>query len=354
MIVSWSRTESAADAGDGPSANRRGADYAPAAAPERQPALATLLPTRIGSLAGIAVGMLAVAAAATGPSLAEVVLKQPLITDGGRFARTLTAVRSCVDLNAPGSVAAWTSQIMLVAAAAVAWSVRGMRRHRRDDYNGRFRAWGWMAALLVIGSLTAVVPLGSCLAAFMVDVTGLNLGPGGLGWWIAVSTLALGAVSLWAVLPLHERLGTSLWLGGSAMLWALAMGCTWAMATGGGNLRITIVGRAAWTFAAATAVVAMLAAARSVIREIRGEAAAPAARRTKTQKPAPSRPVAEDAAEADDDREEQGNADEPVVFVESAEPAEFTDGSDELSEGQKLTKAERKRLKRMARLQQAG
>jgi hypothetical protein len=43
------------------------------------------------------------------------------------------------------------------------------------------------------------------------------------------------------------------------------------------------------------------------------------------------------------------------VFVESSDSADFTDGSEEdLPTGRKLTKAERKRLKRMARLQQAG
>ncbi len=352
MIVSWSRTASAADAGDGAATDRRGADYAPAAAPERQPALAAFLPTGIGGLAGVTAGILTIAAMMTGPGLAEMVLGRPLFTDGGRFARTLAALRGCFDLTAPGSLAAWTSQILLLAAALVAWAVRGMRRHRRDDYNGRFRAWGWMAAMLVIGSLTAVAPLGTCLAAFIVDASGVSFGPGGLGWWIAVATIAVGAVSLWAVLPLHERLGTALWLGTSAILWATSLGCTWIAATSAGSLGITLVGQAAWTFATATALVAMLAAARSVIREIRGEAVS-AARRPKKQ--APSKPLVEDAAEADDESEEPGFAEEPVVFVESSDSADFTDGSEEdLPTGRKLTKAERKRLKRMARLQQAG
>ena len=168
-----------------------------------------------------------------------------------------------------------------------------------------------------------------------------------------MATVALGAVSLWAVLPLHERLGTSLWLGTSAVLWAITLGCTWVAATGTGSLRIALVGQAAWTFAAATVLVAMLAAARSVIREIRGEAATAVARRPK--KSALSKPVAEDGAEADDESDDGVAAEEPMVFVESSDSAEFTDGSEEdLSAGRKLTKAERKRLKRMARLQQAG
>jgi hypothetical protein len=38
---------------------------------------------------------------------------------------------------------------LLAIAATVALVVRAMRRHRRDDYRGRYRAWGWLAGLLV-------------------------------------------------------------------------------------------------------------------------------------------------------------------------------------------------------------
>jgi hypothetical protein len=362
MIVSWSRTASSADDSTTGVDGRRGAEYAPAAAPERQPGLATVLPTGIGGLALAACGILLLAVAAVGPSLAEMLLERPLITPGGRFASTLTAIRGAFDLNAAGSLAGWTSHILLVTAAAVAWAVRGMRRHRRDDYNGRFRAWGWMAAFLLVASLVGQVPLGGIVAAFAADATGIGFGPGGLGWWVALTAIAVAAVSLWAVLPLHERLGTALWLGTAAILWGISVGCTWAMAAGHGSGQLAVVGQAAWAFAAAAGLIAMLAAARSVIREIRGEAAAPAVRRAK--KPALSKAAGSDTSEAGDEdiaeADDHGHADEPVVFVEAADTrachddAEFTDGSGDPAGGRKLTKAERKRLKRMARLQQAG
>lgn len=350
MIVSWSRTTSSSDDGESVVTERRGADYAPAAAPERQPALATLLPTGIGGLAVAAVGIVFVAATVTAPSLAEIALGRPLITPGGRFARSLAVVQGCLDINAPGNAAAWAGQMLLVAAAMVAWAVRGMRRHRRDDYNGRFRAWGWMASLLLIASLATRVPLSELVASFMADATGVAFGPGGLGWWIMLTAAALAAVSLWAVLPLHERTGTALWLGSAAILWAISLGCTWAGATNASSERITVAGQAAWILAAAAAFVAMLTAARSVIREIRGEAAQAAPRPAK--KPATSRPVV--TVPSDADGEEPAEESEPVVFDESSESTDFTDGSEESDGERKLTKAERKRLKRMARLQQAG
>lgn len=352
MIVSWSRSASSSDA-DGGVEGRRGADYAPAAAPERQPALATILPTGIGGLSLAAFGVLLIAATAIVPSLTEIMLGRPLVAEGGRFARGLAAVRNCFDLNASGSLAAWAGQMMLVAAALVAWAVRGMRRLRRDDYNGRFRAWGWMAAVLLVATLAAQVPLGELVAALIADATGLAFGPGGLGWWVALSTVILAAVSLWAVLPLHERIGTSLWLGTSAALWAFSLGCTWTGAIGSGSPRIAVMGRAAWAFAAATALIAMLAAARSVIREVRGEASKAAPRRV--TKSAAAAPVAANDCDTDGEPEDHADEENPVVFAESPESPEFTDGSEESSaDGRKLTKAERKRLKRMARLQQAG
>ena len=362
MIVSWSRT--AATPADSPAAaeGRRGAEYAPAAVPERQPALATFLPTGIGSLSLAALGSLLIAAATAGPSLAEMLLERPLFTPGGRFAPTLAALQRCLAITTATSLAAWAAQMLLVAAALVAWAVRGMRRHRRDDYNGRFRAWGWMAAALFMMTLAGQVPLGGLVAAFVADATGIGFGPSGLGWWVALTAITVMAISLWAVLPLHERLGTALWLGAATIFWGISAGCTWALAAGHCSDQLAIASQAAWAFAAATVLIAMLAAARSVIREIRGEAAAPAARRAK--KPTPGKPALPDDSAADDEASAEADdhvaAEQPVVFVaagdepELADDSEFVDGSGEAAGGRKLTKAERKRLKRMARLQQAG
>lgn len=352
MIVSWSRTASSSDDGELGAVERRGADYAPAASPERQPALATILPAGLGGLAMTAVGILFVTAMVIGPNLAEIAIGRPLVAADGRFSRTLAVVENCLDLKCPGSMAAWTGQMLLVMAALVAWAVRGMRRHRRDDYNGRFRAWGWMASLLVIASLATRMPLRGLVASLIMDATGLALGPEGLGWWIAVTAVALTAVSLWAVLPLHDRTGTALWLGMSAILWAISLGCTWIAATNADSTRIAVAGQAAWILAAATTLIAMLTAARSVIREIRGEATTAAPQRSK--KPVASTIITDDAAESAPESDDHTDEEDPVVFVESSESADFTDGSEESAAGRKLTKAERKRLKRMARLQQAG
>ena len=90
-----------------------------------------------------------------------------------------------------------------------------------------------------------------------------------------------------------------------------------------------------------------------LIREVRGEASKAAPRRV--TKSAAAAPVAANDCDTDGEPEDHADEENPVVFAESPESPEFTDGSEESSaDGRKLTKAERKRLKRMARLQQAG
>jgi hypothetical protein len=103
--------------------------------------------------------------------------------------------------------------------------------------------------------------------------------------------------------------------------------------------------------------VAMLAAARSVIREVRGQCAAPAARRPK-RKPAAAAQAAERADERGEDAGESAaeldGADEDQPFDESAETdddrgdGDFVDGSE--GGHRRLSKAERKRLRKLARM----
>ena len=49
------------------------------------------------------------------------------------------------DLGGKGSLAAWFSSLMLLAASLVAVLVYTVRRHRMDDYRGRYRVWLWAA-----------------------------------------------------------------------------------------------------------------------------------------------------------------------------------------------------------------
>ena len=344
LVVPWKRSAGQADtpASESP---RAIAAYDPDALPERQRGPAILLPTGLGGLSlAIAAVLVPLAAVVTVTGSGQF-FGRNLFVGGGRFARTIAAAGALFDPLGIASLQVWLAQMLLVAAAGVALIVRLMRWHRRDDFNGRFRAWGWMAFVLVMTACDGVVPVGRLVAAAVSDATGIVLGPGGIGWWVAVSSTVVVAVSLWAVLPLHERLATSAWLtlaliawGTSAAATCMAAGREWFLATG----------IAAWSIGGAFAFAAMLAAARSVIREVRGQCGA--------AKPPAAKPAKADAVKAvpqvaEDDPVDSVAFDRATSTGDDGE-TEYTDGSEQ--EQRHLSKAERKRLRKLARMNGAA
>ena len=345
LVVSWKRSAGQADApaSDSP---RASAAYDPDALPEKQRGPAVLLPTGLGGLSLAIAAVLVplggiVAAACSGPFFGR-----DLFVGGGRFARTVAAAGAVFDPLGIASLQIWLAQTLLVAAAGVALIVRLMRRHRRDDFNGRFRAWGWMAFVLVATACDGVVPVGRLVAAVFSDATGIVLGPNGIGWWVAISSLVVVAVSLWAVLPLHERLATSIWLSLAVAAWGASAAAT---CLADGRDRIVAVGIAAWSFGAAFAFAAMLAAARSVIREVRGQCG--------VAKPKAAKPAKADAAKPAAPTMEDDDVDSSAFHREAAtgddSETEYTDGSEQ-EEQRHLSKAERKRLRKLARMSGAA
>ena len=368
LVVSWNR--SAATPSSSQPETQRLADYSPEALPEHQPSLATLLPAGLGGFAMTAACLLALLAATVGVGLWEAVAGGPVFgRNATRFAATLASARRCLDVQSLVSLGGWLAQICLIVATATALIVRLMRRHRRDDYQGRYRAWGWLAGLFALTACAGQVPLGDLFAAFVSDATGITLGPDGMGWWVLTAGLLYGAVGLWGVLPLHERAATGIWLSLCFAAWAASAACGWVVqgqtlpgqAVEGRTLEA--VGSTCWMAGAVLAAIAMLAAARTVLREVRGLPA-----RSSAGKPATVADTAQNArkaaaVEADDDRatpvethrdeddarrQRQGH----TVFVDAADGSEADDDLEQ--SGRHLSKAERKRLRKLSRMSQAA
>jgi len=361
LVVSWNRSASMPSSSQ-PEPRRR-ADYAPEALPEHQPSLATLLPAGLGGFALAATGLLVCLAAAVGVGLWEAVAGGPIFgRDATRFAATLASVRRCLAVHSLLSLGGWLAQISLVSATATALIVRLMRRHRRDDYGGRYRAWGWLAGLFMATACAGLVPLGDLFAAFVSDATGITLGPSGMGWWVLLAGLLYGAVGLWAVLPLHERAAAGLWLSLCFAAWAAAAACDWigqSRELPGRDLHL-VVGNVCWMAGGVLAAIAMLAAARSVLREVRGlpvctasDTGATAATPAQT-----ARKAAANAFEADDvSGRDEGDAPHgqrrgQTEFVDAADTPESDEDFDQ--SGRHLSKAERKRLRKLSRMSRAA
>ena len=344
LVASWKRPVDQPEAARGDSP-RTMAAYDPEAHPEQQRGPGVLLPTGLGGLTVAIVAAFVPLAAVVAAGATEHLLGRPLLGSGGRFARTLAAAGAMVDPRGVASLQTWLASTLLVVAAVVALVVRLMRRHRRDDFKGRYRAWGWMATVFVAIACSGSVPVGRLVGAAVADATGITLGPDGIGWWLSLSAVVMVAVSLWAVLPLHERLGTGIWLGCALTSWGVAAVATW-MADG--RDRIVVAGAAAWTLASGFALAAMLTAARSVIREVRGQCGVKKPKAVKAKKAEPTR----DDAEPVDEEVSAGFE----SLADSAEDGETTtqyvDGSEE--DQRHLSKAERKRLRKLARMNGAA
>jgi hypothetical protein len=339
LVVSWKRSA------DGPGTTaaaepRSMAAYGPEAHPEKQQGPATLLPTGLGGFSITAVAILLPMAVCLALAAAEPVLGRVVFAPHGRFSHSIQAAAACFDPRSMQSLAGWLAQVSLGLATAVALIVRLMRRHRRDDYNGRYRAWGWLAGLFMVTSFAGMVPCGRLVGAVISDATGVTLGPGGIGWWIALAVVAYGSVAPWAVLPLHERSATAVWLALALLAWAGAAAGHWLP----GREVMVVASQAAWAIGASLAAVAMLAAARSVIREVRGQCRPTAApRRGAAPRDSVRQPREEESADESIDfvaaNDDATTADDETAYVDGSEP-----------EHRHLSKAERKRLKKLARM----
>ncbi len=336
---------------------RRPFDYSPEARPEQQGALATILPTRASRL-GLALAGIVVVTATTlvlggWPAAIEAISRFA----GARFARTVAVLRELVDLR--GLVlGGWLAQMFLLAAASVALSIRGMRRHRKDGRHGRSRGWLAMAMVLGVASLSGALPIGKLVSTFLVEATGRPIGPDGLGWWVAIASSVTGIVALWTLLPLHQRLVPGFWLLLGLTGWSAAAAVPWLHAIGKlgvGRDDLALAGAGAWVVGSAAMFAAMLSAARGVIREVRGEikaapvGAAKEPRGTKgvkqeavTRQAKAPEPVFEPVATDDDGA--------PQAAADGSENG-YTDGSDVEDEyaSRPLSKAEKKRLRKMGR-----
>ncbi|HEV3343352.1 MAG TPA: hypothetical protein VG125_23475 [Pirellulales bacterium] len=151
---------------------------------DRQPRVTDLLPHRYSVLALVffagltwIVGL--EAAYLWLPDLTE-------MTGGRQFA--------ALDLENEGALANWFSSTTLGLAAVVAAIIFSVRRHRQDDYHGRYRVWLWAAALWTLMSVDEAASLHEGLTEVARHFSGeRGLGDGSI-YWVAAYGLLFAAV----------------------------------------------------------------------------------------------------------------------------------------------------------------
>lgn len=76
------------------------------------------------------------------------------------------------DLLVPGSLARWIGSLVLLAGAALSALIYAVRRHRTDDYRGRYRRWLFAAAACAVLAADEAVGLFPLLLATTEYVSG--------------------------------------------------------------------------------------------------------------------------------------------------------------------------------------
>jgi hypothetical protein len=149
---------------------------------DRQPRLLDLIPRRWI----IVVILLAAAGIVVGLEVAYSWMMERA-AGGGKIIAAL-------DIGAKGSLACWFSTMTLLAASVAAMIVYGIRRHRTDDYQGKYRIWPWAAACLLFMATDQAASLREAFRDLMMAATGTPLAGDGSLWWIAGYVILWGAI----------------------------------------------------------------------------------------------------------------------------------------------------------------
>jgi hypothetical protein len=258
-----------------------------------------------------------------------------------------------LQLDAPGSGCQWLATTLLAGCAPLSWLLYSLRRHRVDDYSGRYRIWLWIALACLLGSMLEGSDLGSLARAVCRRVCAA----GGLEATLfanACGALLLGAVALRLLIEVrHSRGAVAAWtVCAVAWLTSTAFASPWLAEAVKG---FPATARACWLIGYVFVLATLLVYARFVRLQIDGTVALPQRRRKRVVKPADpveaersSRPRGPWQVRTDLDSAPAPRQSETAPRHDSGEESE-TLSVEALAAGG-LSRAERRRLRRHTRM----
>ncbi len=177
-----------------PGAARTSRNYTDAARGDGQPRITDLIPRRPWSLLVIHLGALTV----VGGLLPLHVLHTGW---GGWLSR---ADRASLDLTSSGSLASWFSAVALVGGAGYALVIYSIRRHKVDDYRGRYALWLWAVIACLVASIDATTGLHRIVRGVLIAWTGAPLFGDGSIWWLSLAWITCGLVGVRVLLDMRR------------------------------------------------------------------------------------------------------------------------------------------------------
>ena len=252
-------------------------------------------------------------------------------------------------------VSAWTTAMAMLVIALLAKLTFSLRRHRVDDYAGRYRVWKWIGFGALAMSVNAVAPVHELLAKAAVSATGWSLTTAGAEWWLAPLALIGGWIFVRLLLEINESRPALAFVATAAVCYAAAavgaLGLLPASAAPWGALVTSAMPLVGATFALAGAMVFT----RYVVLDVQGlidhtpapvvekpataEMSEPKAEAKPTPSPVPAKVAPAPAAAVAT----------PSQEIEESHDEEWSDDEDDDYGNRKLSKADKKRLRRQNR-----
>ena len=103
---------------------------------------------------------------------------------------------AAIDLAVRGSVATWLTAAFLGVSAVLGALTYQLRRYRVDDYRGRYRMWYWMVPVLMLASVDCVAGIQQTVRTALLDYAGIPEYADACLIWTASMAVILGAIGL--------------------------------------------------------------------------------------------------------------------------------------------------------------
>ena len=107
-----------------------------------------------------------------------------------------------LSFSGSGSLSSWFSSILLMMTSVASLQIYSMRRHRNDDYGGKYRIWVWLAVLFIAASVNCVVDFKSVFQS-LAATTGYPLGKNIL-WLLGMKFLVLNLIIVRGLLEIRQ------------------------------------------------------------------------------------------------------------------------------------------------------
>ncbi len=181
---------------------------------ERHPRISDLVPQRFLAFALILVLGLAFIA-----GLEALYYYMPRLAEG-----TTDGAIAAFDLDSEGSLGTWFSSVLLGSTALCGLLVFWIRRHKADDYHGRYRIWLWASMVWFVMSVDEAASLHEGFKELMARVSGTRIVGDGSMWWVLGYSLVFLAVGSRLVFQIKAcRMATAFYvLAGIGYLAAVA------------------------------------------------------------------------------------------------------------------------------------